>query len=146
VSDVNTGTSTPGWVRAVLLWPALVLIARLALLSAYVFGGLTKLLHFSDAVAEQAHFGLRPAALWATFAIIVEIGAPILILCRRWVWLATGALGVLTFIAMIVADKFWAVPASERTMAINGFLEHLGLIGGFILIASTQEGQRLPRR
>jgi len=33
-----------------------------------------KAMHFGDAVAEQAHFGLHPPALWAALAIAVEIG------------------------------------------------------------------------
>jgi len=38
--------------------------------------------------------------------------------------------------ATFIALRFWELPAGhERFMAANAFFEHLGLVGGFILIA-----------
>jgi len=34
-----------------------------------------------------------------------------------------------------VANRFWEMVPPERFMAANAFFEHIGLIGGFILIA-----------
>ena len=122
-------------IKAILDWPGTWLLARLALVSAYLVGGFTKLLDFPGAVAEQAHFGLQPASLWAVAAIVVEIGASILILWGRLVWLAAGALGVLTAIATAVAENFWTMHGHAQFVAMNTFLEHIGLIGGFALTA-----------
>jgi hypothetical protein len=36
--------------------------------------GTDKLAHFHDAILEQEHVGLHPEVLWATLAIIVELG------------------------------------------------------------------------
>jgi len=36
----------------------------------------------------------------------------------------------------LIALRFWELPAGqERFMAANAFFEHLGLVGGFILVA-----------
>ena len=128
-------------INTILEWPGTWLLARLALVSAYLVGGFTKLLDFPGAVAEQAHFGLQPASLWAVAAIAVEIGGSVLILWGRLVWLAAGALGVLTAIATIVAENFWTMHGHVQFVAMNTFLEHIGLIGGFAMTASIAQAR-----
>jgi uncharacterized membrane protein YphA (DoxX/SURF4 family) len=125
----------PSWVDAILDWRWTWLLARLALVSAYFIGGITKLFNFNAAVAEQQHFGLHPGWIWASFAIAVEIIAPILILSGRFVWLGAGALGVLTAIATYVANDFWNMTGQAHFMAMNTFFEHIGLIAGFVMAA-----------
>lgn len=126
---------TPGWVAAILSWPWLLPIARLALVSAFLIGGIQKLADFPSAVAEQARFGLQPAWLWAGAATVVELGGSALVISGRWVWLGAGGLGVLTSVAMVVANDFWAQTGHDRFMALNAFFEHLGLIAGLVLVS-----------
>jgi uncharacterized membrane protein YphA (DoxX/SURF4 family) len=54
--------------------------ARLALTSAYLPGGLTKLFNFSVAIAEQERFGFRPGWLWAALTTLIELGGSVLVL------------------------------------------------------------------
>jgi len=126
---------TPRWVRTILraplIWPA----ARLALVSAFLIGGLTKLSDFSAAVAEQEHFGLNPGWLWAALAIIVELGGSALVMLGWQVWLGAGGLGVLTAVAMLTANDFWHLIGHDRFMALNAFFEHLGLIAGLVIVS-----------
>jgi uncharacterized membrane protein YphA (DoxX/SURF4 family) len=125
----------PRWIDAILQWRWTWPLARSALVSAYVIGGLTKLLDFSGAIAEQEHFGLHPGWVWATLAIMIELGGSGLVILGRLVWLGAGALGALTAIAMLVANDFWNVEGPARAAAVNSFFEHLGLIAGFVLVA-----------
>ena len=118
--------------------------ARLVLISAYVLGGVVKAADFPAAVAEQAHFGLNPPALFAALTIAVELVGSALVMTRRWVWLGAGMLGVFTGLAAITANAFWAMPdGHDRFMATNAFFEHLGLIGGLVLAAMLP--QRAPQ-
>jgi uncharacterized membrane protein YphA (DoxX/SURF4 family) len=128
-------TDTLRWVAAILSRPWLLPISRLALVSAFLIGGFQKFTDFPGAVAEQAHFGLQPAWLWAGAAIVVELGGSALVISGRGVWLGAGALGVLTGVAMLTANDFWAQTGHDRFMAVNAFLEHLGLIAGLVLIS-----------
>jgi uncharacterized membrane protein YphA (DoxX/SURF4 family) len=137
-------TDTPRWIGALLSWPGLLPVARVALTSAYLIGGVQKLLDFPGAVAEQAHFGLEPAWLWATAAITVELAGSLLLVVGRWVWLGAGGLGVLTAVAMLTANNFWAMTGHDRFMALNAFFEHLGLIAGFVLVAVMSVRVPLP--
>jgi uncharacterized membrane protein YphA (DoxX/SURF4 family) len=125
----------PAWVSDILHWPWILFAARLALTSAYLLGGVAKLLNFSAAIAEQEKVGLRPGWLFAGLTILVELGGSALVLSGTLVWLGAGALGCLTAVAMLAADKFWTKSGEERVAQANTFFEHLGLIGGFVLIA-----------
>lgn len=124
----------PAWVSEILHWPWILFAARLALTSAFVLGGVSKLLNFSAAIAEQEHFGLRPGWFFAALTILVELGGSALVLSGYAVWLGAGALGCLTAVAMLRAESFWTKKGDERLTQANTFFEHLGLIGGFILI------------
>ena len=129
----------PRWVDAILDWPGTWLLARVALTSAYWIGGLTKLLDFPSAVAEQAHFGLHPAALFAAATILVELVGSALVIGGRLVWLGAGALGVFTALATLLAHHFWDMAGDARFQAMNSFFEHLGLIAGLVMAARLGE-------
>ncbi|MBN3793290.1 DoxX family protein, partial [Burkholderia sp. Ac-20353] len=123
----------PAWIRALLAQPWVLPLARLALVSAYLIGGVGKALNFDDAIAEQAHFGLHPAALWAALAVAVEIAGSLCVVLGRFTWLGAGSLGMLTVVAMLVANDFWNQSGVARFMALNSFFEHLGLIAALVL-------------
>lgn len=136
----STLSSTPRFVQDILSWRGTGLAARLALSSAYLLGGIVKLSDFPGAVAEQAHFHMPYPALFAIMTIVVELIGPALILSGRLVWLGAGMLGVFTLLAAITANAFWAMPTGpERFGATNAFFEHLGLIGGFVMLAMAAQ-------
>jgi uncharacterized membrane protein YphA (DoxX/SURF4 family) len=132
----------PSWVDAILDWRWTWLIARVGLTGSYVLGGVVKLLDFPAAVAEQDHFGLHPGALWAAVTIVVELGGSALVISDRLVWLGAGALGVLTAVAAVVANDFWALQGQARFVAVNSFFEHIGLIAGLVLVALIAEHEK----
>jgi uncharacterized membrane protein YphA (DoxX/SURF4 family) len=135
-------SETPPWVAEILEWRWVWLAARIGLTSAYLLGGVMKLLDFPAAIAEQEGFGLRPGWLWAGATILVELVGSALVISGRLVWLGAGALGVLTAIAALVANKFWTVQGHDRMMMANTFFEHLGLIAAFVLIAAFAQVER----
>ncbi|WP_059414193.1 DoxX family protein [Cupriavidus basilensis] len=116
----------PAWVR----W-----LALLALCAAYLQGGLAKLADFGGAIAEMQHFGLAPAAPLAAATIALELGASLLILTGWLRWLGALALAGFTLMASFLANRFWAAPPAEQFMMANAFFEHVGLAGGFLLVA-----------
>ncbi len=59
-----------------------------------------------------------------------------MVLSGFWRWLGALGLGVFTLFATMTALRFWEQPVGhDRFMAANAFFEHLGLIGGFLLVA-----------
>ena len=130
------GSANPAFVHTIVQNRAAWFAARLALCGAYMLGGVIKLTDWPGAVAEQTHFGMTPPALWAAITIAVELVGPLLILTGRFVWLGAGMLGVFTALAALTANAFWTMPPGpERFAATNGFFEHIGLVGGFVLVA-----------
>ena len=130
-----TGSPAPRLVENLLDWQGTWFVARLALCSAYLLGGVVKLSDFSAAIAEQAHLGMPMPAIFAILTIGVELVGPALILTDRLAWLGAGMLGLFTLLATLVANTFWTLGGPERFAATNAFFEHLGLVGGFVLVA-----------
>jgi uncharacterized membrane protein YphA (DoxX/SURF4 family) len=110
-------------------------IALLGLCAAYIQGGLDKLFDFNAAVAETQSFGLPFAAAATVATIVTEIAGSALILTGLYRWLGALWLAGFTLFATFVANRFWEMLPPQRFMVENSFFEHLGLIGGFLLIA-----------
>ena len=110
-------------------------IALPLLVAAYLQGGIDKALDFAGAVGEMRHFGLEPAAPLAFATIALELGASLLILAGHLRWLGALALAAFTLAANFIANRYWSAPAADRFILENGFFEHLGLVGGFLLVA-----------
>lgn len=116
--------------------PSVRWFALLLLCAAYIQGPVTKILDFNGAIAEMNHFGLSPAPIFAVAVIAFELVASAMILAGILRWLAALGLAGFTLMATFVALRFWEMPPGhERMMATNAFFEHLGLIGGFLLVA-----------
>lgn len=123
----------PSWVASLLGQRWVLPLLRVALVSAYVVGGVNKLMDFHGAILEQEHFGLRPGAIWAAIAIAVEIGGSLCVVFNRFVWLGAGGLGALTAVAMLVANDFWNRTGAQHFIALNSFFEHLGLLSALLM-------------
>ena len=115
--------------------PVLRTVALLGLCAAYLQGGLQKLLDFGAAVSEAQHFGLPAAQLVAAAAIATELGGALMVLSGFYRWVGALGLACFTLIATFVANRFWEIAPTERLMVENAFFEHLGLVGGFLLVA-----------
>ena len=71
-----------------------------------------------------------------TAFIVLELGASAMILTGRLRWLGALALAAFTLMATFLALRYWELPAGPaRFGAANSFYEHLGLVGGFLLVA-----------
>ena len=129
----------PLWVDRILDWKWTWLIARTAMVGLFVVSGAMKLLNFTEAKVQMEAFGLNPSAFWAGLTIAVQLGASALIIAGRFVWLGAGALAVFTALTAFLAYAFWTMEGEARFMAMNSFLEHFALIGGFIMTALIAE-------
>ena len=115
--------------------PILYWFFLLLLCSAYLQGGLEKLWNFQAALAEMRHFGMEPARLFAMVTIVGELGASLMILMGRLRRVGALYLAMFTFAANFLANRFWLLEGMVRTMSENGFYEHLGLVGAFLIVA-----------
>ena len=135
MSKTTTFSTRPNGLQRLAGAPVLRWICMLLLCAAYLQGGINKLTDFGSAIGEMQHFGLSPAGPLAALVILGELGASAMILTGFYRWLGAGYLALFTLMATFVANRFWEMTGMERFMAANGFFEHLGLAGGFLLIA-----------
>ena len=130
-SDRLANMARPVFGSAAIRW-----LAYLGLCAAYLQGGFNKLTDFNGAIGEMTHFGLSPAPVFAVLVIVLELGASAMILTGKLRWLGALALAAFTLMATFLALRYWELPAGPaRFGAANSFYEHLGLIGGFLLVA-----------
>lgn len=112
------------------------MVGLICLCAAYIQGSLMKFYDFGSAIDEMEHFGLIPAAPIAAAVIFFELFCSVLIITGFCRWLGALALAGFTLVATFIALRFWEMnPGAERMMATNAFFEHLGLCGGFLLVA-----------
>jgi transmembrane protein len=132
--------STPGPIAALLAQRWFAPVAAGLLTLPYWSSGVAKLVDLPGAMAEARHFGLEPAGLVVAITIFVQLAGSILLVIGRSAWLAAGALGIFTMIATVVAHPFWTIADPVvRFHERNTFLEHVGLVGGFMLAAILME-------
>jgi uncharacterized membrane protein YphA (DoxX/SURF4 family) len=137
---------TPTLIAALLRAPAFSTLARVLLTLPYWWSGLSKIADLHGALGEAAQLGLKPAWLVVVATVLIQLGGSILLIVGRAGWLAAGALGVFTALATLIAHPFWTVvDPLERFHALNTFLEHIGLIGGFMLATILVERDRSLR-
>jgi uncharacterized membrane protein YphA (DoxX/SURF4 family) len=122
-------------INKILDWRGTSLAARFALVLVYLVSAVGHLSDFGAAVVEQASYGLPAPELMAALTIGVEIAGPVLILTGRLVWLGSGMLGVFTALGAVLAHPFWTIQGPTRFDALASFLEHVGLVGGLVLVA-----------
>lgn len=132
--------ATPAPIARLLRYTAFGVLARATLTLPYWWSGLAKLADLHAALAEAASLGLKPGWLVVAATILVQLGGSTALILGRAGWLAAGALGVFTGLATLVAHPYWTLAdPMERFHALNTFLEHVGLIGGFMLAAILVE-------
>jgi uncharacterized membrane protein YphA (DoxX/SURF4 family) len=131
---VNAGLTA--WLTPAFSTPALRWIAMCLLCGPYLQGGLTKALDFGAAIAEMKQFGLKPPVPLAIAVIVTEIGASLLVLSGLFRWAGALMLAGFTLYATFLSDRFWDAPLPKRYATENSFFEHLGLVGGFLLVAA----------
>lgn len=132
-TPISTPTRQYAWQArrsAIVHWCCLLLLC-----AAYLQGGLEKAFNFPAALDEMRHFGLAPAAPLALLTIAGELGASFLVLSGILRWAGAAWLAMFTLAANLVANRFWELSGMARTMSENGFFEHLGLAGAFLLVA-----------
>lgn len=122
-------------IALILEWSVTAVLGRILLTLPFWFSAASKLIDFQAGIAEMEALGLNPPWLFNAILIAVQFAAVILIIANRLVWLAAGALGVLLLSTIPIAHRFWALSGQEALDQAVLAIEHIGLVGGFVLVA-----------
>ncbi len=125
----------PAVIAAILDARSFYFIARVALTFVFWSAGLGKLAAFDANAAMMESFGLTPGWAFNAVVLVLQIGASLLIIFNRQVWLATGALAVFTLLTIPIALPFWSKTGEAAFRDMVTAFEHISLIGGLALAA-----------
>ncbi len=137
---------TPHWVDRFLMSDAAWLAARILVTFLFWLTALEWIVYFSEARDSAELVGLKPPAFWGAVLILFYLVASLMVIFDRMMWLAAGALGVFTFLTIILAHQFWNMTGAEAEATWNEVKEHITVIGGLIgmCIASRQRRRLHP--
>ncbi len=115
------------------------LVVRACLAAVFLYSAVDKILHPADALAELRTFDLPVVLRWPVIAFQLLAGLSVLL--GAYTRPGALALAAFTFVATLIAHKFWvgSGPPQRRQMTIA--LEHLAIVGGLLLLALVGPGR-----
>jgi transmembrane protein len=120
------------------------LLARLVLTFPYWSSGISKSIKFSDGVSEMAQYGLHPPVAYNIATIVCMFVGSLLVIINRYTWLGAGALAVFTALTIPIVHDFWNMTGDKAQTEMFFVAEHIGLIGGLMLVSlCARKGERL---
>lgn len=109
-------------------------LARTILTFMFWMSGIAKLADFDGGVAEMAHFGLEPPAVFVVATAVTQLVGSALIIANRWTWLGAGMLAVFTALTIPIAHAFWTMEEPMRTVEFYVVMEHITVIGALMVV------------
>lgn len=111
------------------------LIARACLSTVFLWSGFTKLFDPAGGLAEVAALHLPAPRLALALTILCQIGAGLFVLVGFWTRPAALVLLGFTVVATLLAHRASGLSGAARQQQITTSLEHLAIVGGFLLLA-----------
>ena len=111
-----------------------VFAARLCLAIVFLYSGVEKLWYWDASLEEVDRYGLPWPKLWAVLTIGTQLGGGILVATGYAVWLGAVLLGGFTVMATLLGHRFWLYRGEQFRHELTTTLEHLAIIGGFLLL------------
>ena len=120
---------------------SLLLAARLFLGAVYLYSGAVKLVGWQAAISEFALLGLPVPAVAVAATVAVQLLGGLAIAVGWQFRAAAAALAVFTVVATLIGHPFWAFAGVEFQRQLTTALEHLAIVGGFLLLTIIGPGR-----
>ena len=117
------------------------LIGRILLVLLFLQSGITKAIRFQEGLDEvrSKKIPFAHLALLGTIALQIVGGG---LLIAGWFTTPVAALMALfTLATAVIFYDFWNVKGDQRAAALNGFFEHISIIGGFLILMAAGPGR-----
>lgn len=112
-----------------------ILAARLCLAVVFLYSGIDKAWHWHSSIDEVRGYGLPLPKAAAAMTIATQLCGGVLMATGYFVWLGAILLGGFTVAATLLGHRFWLYRGEQFRRELTTTLEHLAIIGGFLLIA-----------
>jgi len=117
------------------------LVARVLLTVMFIVSGFGKITGFDGTVGYIASKGMPLPQLMAIGAIVVELGAGILLLVGYQARLAALAIFVFLIPTSLIFHPFWAVPPEQAMAQQIGFMKNVTIMGGLLMVVAFGPGR-----
>jgi len=121
--------------------PTLLLLARIFIAALFLVAGTRKLLAYAATAGYFAKLGFPAPDVLAVVAIVIELGAGLMLLTgwrTRW---AAWLLVVFVAVATAAAHRFWEFEPAQFGNQLNHFLKNIAIIGGLFFVATFGPGR-----
>ncbi|MFM0653501.1 DoxX family protein [Paraburkholderia sediminicola] len=116
------------------------LAGRLFIALMYVLSGINKLIFFSHGLEEVKAKKLPFPRLALSCTIAVQLLCGLAIIAGYQTAIASVLLAIFTLATAVVFYDFWNQRGTQRTLFLIGFLEHISIIGGFVILIASGPG------
>lgn len=116
------------------------LLARLLMALMFLPAGISKIGGFAGTAGYIGSVGLPMPEVGAAIAILVEVGASILLIIGLFTRPAALVLAVFTLVASFFFHAYWSMPAEAQMMQSLMFFKNLAIVGGLLAIAAHGAG------
>jgi putative oxidoreductase len=116
------------------------LAARICLSAVYLYSGISKLVDVSAGMAEVAGLGLPAPGAFLALTNLDQIGGGLMVLVGLWTRLAAFVLLGFTIVATALAHNPLGLAGTEFQRQATTSLEHLAIVGGFLLLIAAGAG------
>ena len=125
------------------LYPAeyATLLARICLATVFLWSGVDKLVNWKDGRAEIVALGLPLPSLDLAATIVCQTAGGLMVLLGLWTRLGAWLLLAFTLFATLLGHRIHSLSAPEDKRELTTILEHLAIIGGFLLLVVNGPGR-----
>jgi uncharacterized membrane protein YphA (DoxX/SURF4 family) len=110
------------------------LAARVCLSVVFLWSGVSKSMDRAGGIAEVAALGLPAPSLFLALTIVCQIVGGLMVLLGFWTRPGALALAGFTIVATLLAHRYWHLTGIERQQQRMTCLEHLAIVGGFLML------------
>ncbi|AJY19686.1 MULTISPECIES: DoxX family protein [Burkholderia] len=107
----------------------------------FVLSGINKFLFFNHGLDEVRAKNLPFPRLALASTIVVQLVCGFAIMIGFHTAVASALLAVFTLATAVVFYDFWNQRGTQRTLMLTGFLEHISIIGGFMVLIAAGPGR-----
>ncbi|AEI82844.1 protein DoxX (plasmid) [Cupriavidus necator N-1] len=111
----------------------------------FVLSGANKLVFFNHGLDEVRSRNLPFPRVALSLTILVQLSCGLAIMGGYQTAIASFLLAIFTLATAVVFYDFWNQKGAQRTVLFTGFLEHISIIGGFVILMAAGPGNLVLR-
>ena len=117
------------------------LIGRILLVLLFLQSGITKSIRFQEGLGEVRAKKIPFAHLALLGTIVLQLAGSALLIAGWFTTPVAALMALFTLATAVIFYDFWSVKGEARTAALNGFFEHISIIGGFLILMAAGPGR-----